>query len=206
MAQTASSPPSFVIAATLAGRLYRVMRIARAMSLSASNAKGVAARAGEKAMGFRPITDFIAEMANTTIHHATKINQHALSVSRASVAAERARQARHYLQRAADRFEGGQRGTEVIARMSREADRHQEALDQDIRELIRTLSVELEEIHQTMRGANIIVTNSRTEASRAGDFRPYLESIADSVESAASDIQGEIGTCQALLEQLKKAS
>ena len=66
--------PSFVMAAILAGHLYRMMDTAKLMLLSASNAKGLASRAGDKALGFRPITDFIAEIANDTILYATKIN------------------------------------------------------------------------------------------------------------------------------------
>ena len=54
---------AFVTAARLAGRLYRVLATAKEISLNASNAKGIAARGGAKTAGFRPITDFICEMA-----------------------------------------------------------------------------------------------------------------------------------------------
>ncbi|WJW75175.1 hypothetical protein QVG61_11875 [Thiohalobacter sp. IOR34] len=205
MAQNNHQRPAFVIAATLAGHLYRVMHIAKLMSLSASNAKGVAARAGEKAMGFRPITDFIAEMANDTIHHATRINQHALSVSRTSVASQRSHIAKGHLEQTRRKLEG-QRRKAYLDELIGAAEAKHDALEEDIRETIHILSLELEEIRQGMRGANIIVTNSRTEAARAGEFRPYLESIASSVEEAANDIQKEIGACRSLIEQLKHAS
>ena len=196
---------AFVTAAILSGRLYRVTRIAKQMSLSASNAKGVAARAGEKALGFRPITDFIAEMASDTIQHAGSINRHALAVSRISVALHRSRMARKYLQQALDRIEDP-RQKDCVRGIVGQADARRASLEAEIRETTRLLAQELDEIRQTMRGANIIVTNSRTEASRAGEFRPYLESIADSVEHAATDIQKEIGACRQLIEQLMQAA
>ncbi len=202
---SAHQPPAFVTAATLAGHLFRVMHIARLMSISASNAKGVAARAGEKAMGFRPITDFITEMANDTIHHATSINHHALTVSRLSVAARRTRMAEAYLDRALAGLESPHQ-KDLLQRVIQDAEERHAALERQIHETIGVLDQELDEIRQSMRGANIIVTNSRTEAARAGEFRPYLESIADSVEEAANDIQKEVGICRELIEQLAEAA
>ena len=201
MAKTDQQPPAFVVAATLAGHLYRMMRTARLMSLSASNAKGVAARAGDKALGFRPITDFIAEMANDTIHHATKINQLALTVSRTSVASVRTLDGVRRLEQArAQLAESGQ--AEEIGHLIDASNKRLQEMTTQVDEIMSQLGLELDEIHQRVRGSTIVVSTSRTEAARAGEFQHYLNSIADSVELAARDLQTEITQCRKLLQQL----
>ena len=193
--------PSFVISAMLAGHLYRMMHTAKAMLLSTSNAKGVAARAGDKALGFRPITDFIAEMANDTIHHATKINQLALTVSRTSVASVRTQDGvRRFEQAQAQLAESGQ--ADEIDHLIDASNKKLQEMTTQVDEIMSQLGLELDEIHQRVRGSTIVVSTSRTEAARAGEFQHYLNSIADSVELAARDLQTEITQCRKLLQQL----
>ena len=59
--------PSFLIAALLAGRLHRVLIIAKRLAINSSNAKGISIRGGDKTVGFKPISDFIGDMAKETI-------------------------------------------------------------------------------------------------------------------------------------------
>ena len=201
MARQEQHPPAFVIAAMLAGHLFRMMRTAKLMSLSASNAKGVAARAGDKALGFRPITDFIAEMANDTIHYATKINHLALTVSRTAVNDLRTLDGARRFAEARDQIaDTGQAA--FIDHLIHRADVERAAMRAETAEIMIQLNAQLDEIHQRVRGSTIIVSNSRTEASRAGEFQKYLDSIANSVEVSARDIQLEISKCRKLIESL----
>jgi len=201
VARQEQHPPAFVIAAMLAGHLFRMMRTAKLMSLSASNAKGVAARAGDKALGFRPITDFIAEMANDTIHYATKINHLALTVSRTAVNDLRTLDGARRFAEARDQIaDTGQAA--FIDHLIHRADVERTAMRAETAEIMIQLNAQLDEIHQRVRGSTIIVSNSRTEASRAGEFQKYLDSIANSVELAARDIQLEISKCRKLIESL----
>lgn len=85
-----STYPSFLIAALLAGRLYRVFTIAKTMSISSSNAKAISIRGGTKTVGFKPITEFISEMAKDTISISNKINDTALEFSKIAVNENRA--------------------------------------------------------------------------------------------------------------------
>jgi ODP family beta lactamase len=55
-----------------------VMNVAKDISLAAANAKAIAFRAGEKAKGFQPITDFINELTKDAIQVVVIINQKAL--------------------------------------------------------------------------------------------------------------------------------
>ena len=52
-----------IIAASVTAELSKVKTIAKEMSITVMNAKAISHRAGEAALGFRPITDFIDEMA-----------------------------------------------------------------------------------------------------------------------------------------------
>ncbi len=194
-------PPSFVIAATLAGHLYRMTLTAKLMLISASNAKGVAARIGGKALGFRPITDFIVEMANNTIAYANKINQLALSVSRISVVSMRTADGQQRFSKAQKLLSDATQTTFIdqLIQTSRDA---QHDMDLEINSIIAMLELQLDEVSQCVRGSTIVISNSRTEASRAGEFRPYLDSIADNVELATDELRREIVECRLLIDKL----
>lgn len=202
MATQDTQLPSFVMAATLAGHLYRMMLTAKLMLLSASNAKGVAARAGDKALGFRPITDFIAEMANDTILFATKINELALTVSRTSVSSMRAQDGARRFAEAKELLAGTPREEAVIPMIEASVQERDRMLV-EIKEIMSRLSLQLDEIDQRVRGSTIVVSTSRTEASRAGEFEQYLNSIASSVEDAAKDLRAEITDCRKLIFELE---
>jgi len=194
-------PPAFVTAAMLAGHLYSMMETAKLMLLSACNAKSVAARAGDKALGFRPITDFIADMANDTIHYATKINQLALVVSSASVTSMRANDgARRFLE-VKEQLSNEQQ-IHIIDRLITKSDDVQIVVQQQTKDTMSQLCLQLDEIHQRVRSSIVIVSTSRSEASRAGEFQQYLNSIADNVELAVSELQREITECRKLIELL----
>ncbi|MFC1749949.1 hypothetical protein ACFL2V_14205 [Pseudomonadota bacterium] len=196
--------PSFVLSAMLAGHLYRMMSTAKLMLLSASNAKGVAARAGDKATGFRPITDYIAEMAHDTIRYATTINQLALTLSRTSVSSMRAHDGATRFEKARAQLEESDQ-YEFIDTLITESVRAQQKMTSENKEIIAQLSLQLEEINQRARGSTIVVSTSRTEASRSGDFQKYLNSIADSVEQSARTLNAEISECRKLLYELENA-
>lgn len=203
MAKQKVERPSFVISAMLAGHLHRMMSTAKLMLLSASNAKGVAARAGDKATGFRPITDYIAEMAHDTIRYATSINQLALTISRTSISSMRAQDGASRFKKAREQLESGNH-QEFIDNLINKSLENQETMSAENKELMRQLVLQLEEINQRARGSTIVVSTSRTEASRAGEFQKYLNSIADSVEEAASTLNAEISECRKLIYELER--
>lgn len=194
----------FVISARVAGRLHGVLAAANDITLSASNAKGIAARGGDKTMGFRPITDFVNEMANDTIALVSRINHVALDISITSVNKLRTEDARRRFSLVADSNEtdrSGERLAAILADLDRrilEFTRHQ-------RERISQLSELFGEIEQRTRAAKIIATSSRSEASRAGEFQPYLESIADNVEQASDTIRRDITACRQHLSTLAES-
>ena len=201
MVKQTPQPPAFVITASLAGHLYRMTCTAKLMLLSASNAKGVAARAGDKALGFRPITNFIAEMANSTITYSSRINHLSLEASRASIASMRAADGERRFRAAQNQLSSVQQ-RDSITPMVEQSRVTQEEMAAKTEEIIDVLNMQLDEICRGVRGSTMVVSNSRTEATRAGEFQPYLDSIADNMEHAADELKNEIAACRELIAQL----
>jgi len=195
--------PSFVLAALLAGRLYRMLETARSMSISSSNAKGISIRGGEKTAGFKPITDFISEMAKDTIAISSRINATALLFSITAVNEQRALSALDNFSRVTERLEN-QAAIESIYTLMAPLNEKIDMMRDEQRGYCRFLASMFEDIAQRIRAAKIIVTNSRTEASRAGEYQTNLFSIADDLEFCSESITKEIKICKSYLDDLTK--
>ncbi|NIP73193.1 MAG: chemotaxis protein [Gammaproteobacteria bacterium] len=188
----------FVSAASVAGRLALVMELARQVSLGAKNAKVVAARAGEGARGFQPITDFINELAAGTIDLARAINDGALALSRAAVEETRARGARDRFAQVRERAASAAHAASLEAPLA-ESRRQVQALRQRFQEHYKRLGALLDEIDRSMRAGKVIATSARVEASVGAEFRGNLEKIASDLEQAAQTIQEQIRGCRSIL-------
>lgn len=199
--QVEQSP--FVLAAILAGRLYRMLETARSMNISSSNAKGISIRGGDKTAGFKPITDFISEMVKDTIDISSKINNTALLFSITAVNEKRTVAALNSFNRAKSRTEDPARAASMQNRLSPLQDKIQRYREHQCR-YCKDLEVLFDDVTQRIRAARIIVTNSRTEASRAGEYQANLFSIADDLEYCSQRIADEIKICKQHLEQLTK--
>jgi hypothetical protein len=193
----AQERPFFVSAATVAGNLISVMDIANEISLAAKNANAIAERAGEKANGFRPITDYINEMGNETISLVNKINTEALKVSRIAVDELRAQDAYQRLASAKDY--AGEDAPEsiqiLIDKAAEELSTHKLALEKEKNKLIELLI----EIKTQMRAAAVVSTCSRVEATQAEEHETSLEVVAENVETATRKIAAIVKECDALL-------
>lgn len=193
----------FVLAAILAGRLYRMLETARSMNISSSNAKGISIRGGDKTAGFKPITDFISEMVKDTIDISSKINSTALSFSITAVNEKRAVSALNSFKRAKSRTEDQARAASLQNRLSPLQEKIQAYREQQCN-YCKNLEMLFDDVTQRIRAARIIVTNSRTEASRAGEYQANLFSIADDLEYCSQRIADEIKICKQHLEELTK--
>jgi hypothetical protein len=199
--QVEQSP--FVLAAILAGRLYRMLETARSMNISSSNAKGISIRGGDKTAGFKPITDFISEMVKDTIDISSRINNTALHFSITAVNEKRAVAALNSFIRAKSRTEDPARAASMQNRLSPLQDKIQAYREQQCN-YCKNLEMLFDDVTQRIRAARIIVTNSRTEASRAGEYQANLFSIADDLEYCSQRIADEIKICKQHLEELTK--
>jgi len=192
----------FVAVASIAAELSAVMDVAKEISLAAANAKAIAFRAGEKAKGFQPITDFINELAKETIELVNNINEHALQLYRLTVK-------EHRMSEACRRFE------QVAASSVHApyADSLNHALQQarlrraDCRRQfvahVAELLTQLADVMHPARAARVIAANSRIEASQAGEYLQSLQAVAESVDHAAQIIHDKVHKCRSALSVIK---
>lgn len=194
----------FVIAALIAAKLDQASKVAGQLSLTASNARAVALRAGEGAAGFRPLTEFIDKLANVTVKSSLKINKLAAELSR--TAANRFR-----TDNAICRFEEIYRRAEnsiYINSLDYGYDRTKKAqsyLNSCYQQQLNNLAMELDTLRDELRTAVILATLSRVEASQAGVlYEDALNNVANNVESAALLIKEHIQNSQKLVSALQQ--
>lgn len=177
-----------IIAASVTAELSKVKKIAKEMSIAVMNAKAISHRAGEAAVGFRPITDFIDEMAQDVMQLVIKISKEAFHLSQMAV--ERA-----HIIHTNEQYSRVQKNakdapyidslTPAIKNIQEEYLGYQETLNKHI----IALTLLLEEIQSSTKGSQVLSTTSRVEASSAGVFRPSLEVVATNLEEATDKIR-----------------
>ncbi|VAW71022.1 hypothetical protein MNBD_GAMMA10-2018 [hydrothermal vent metagenome] len=178
-----------------------MLQITKVMYISSSNAKCISIRGGDKTAGFKPITEFISEMAQDTISISSKINEIALKFSVTSVNEKRARFALLNFNKVVQRLENRSKAkslTQIINTLLTDINR----LEKNQFDDCKHLSNLFDDISQRIRAARVIVTNSRTEASRAGEYQTNLFAIANDLDNCSNSIAREIKLCKICLNEL----
>jgi hypothetical protein len=194
----------FVLAAVIAAELDKASKVAKGLSITASNARAVALRAGTSASGFRPLTDFIDRLASVTANSSKKINSIAANLSKTAASKFRA-------DYAIARFDNVYlKSNESIYidtlnfGYKRTKDKQKELLHNYHKQLLK-LTMELDTLRDELRTAVILATLSRVEASQASViYRESLINVAENVESAASEIKIYINKSQQLVKNLQQ--
>lgn len=194
----------FVSAAEIAAKLDRATNIAQQLSLTASNARAVALRAGERAAGFRPLTDFIDRLAEITISSSEKINRLAARLSQTSADKVRSDQVIKHFSAVFEKAIDSPFIDSLDAVYKRSKEKQQK-LDHSYKRQIDQLSDELAMLSNELRNAVILATLSRVEASQAGtQYQDALINVADNVEGAASRIKDHINYSKQMVSTLKE--
>ena len=188
----------FVAVASIAAELSAVMEVAKEISLAAANAKAIAFRAGEKAKGFQPITDFINELAKETIALINTINEHALSLYQLTVDEYRMTDAYNkfeivVIQAKGAAYESSLDESLVNARIN------MVECKREFKSNVTQLLDQLGEVMHPARAARVIAANSRIEASQAGEYLQSLQAVAESVDNAAQVIHDNVQRCRSAL-------
>lgn len=180
-----------------------MLDVTKVMYISSSNAKCISIRGGDKTAGFKPITEFISEMARDTIAISSKINEVALKFSITAVNERRANIALLNFNKVIDKLDSSSKANSLKGVI--------ESLNIDIAALRKSQSADckflsslFDDITLRIRAAKVIVTNSRTEASRAGEYKTNLFAIANDLEGCSDAIALEIKRCKNYLEDLTK--
>ena len=188
----------FVAVASIAAELSAVMQVAKEISLAAANAKAIAFRAGEKARGFQPITDFINELAKETIEKVNTINEHALLLYQLTVNEHRMTEAFRKFEEVAVMVQGApyEDSLKHPAELARQ--RMLDCRKQFKMHVVQLLD-QLQEVMHPARAARVIAANSRIEASQAGEYLQSLQAVAESVDNAAQVIHDNVQRCRSAL-------
>ncbi len=196
-----ASARQFLAVASVQAELFAVKQISKRISLSAKNAKAIAARAGSQAMGFHPITDFIDDVAINITQLVEKINAEALKLSSFAIAnrnrsktIEEMKASARNMVKYAD-HNGMKKRIEELEKKKRQFMVDYKRKNGDLLEL-------LAEIRNQLQAAEMICTTSRTEATRAGDFQSNLEVVADEVSLAVNNIKETLQSSKYHLSQL----
>lgn len=181
----------FVTAAVVAAHIHTATRHAQEMALVAKNARAIAMRAGDLAMGFRPITNFIEEIARQTTQSAATVNQLSLGIARIAVTRARLEGFHRSLSRA--RFLCEQRALpSCLEKQFVDTASALSALQKDSEAKLVQLQQQLDDAVKEIRAANVIATAARVEASRAGGSKAQLEQVAENIEQAANAIRSDL--------------
>jgi len=188
----------FVAVASITSELSAVMVVAKEISLAAANAKAIAFRAGDKAKGFQPITDFINELAKETIELVTGINVYALSLYRLTVNEYRRTVAYNKFELAVKMADGAAYAGSMQQPLDN-AKLSMQLCQRQFKRDVKQLLDQLEAVMHHARAARVIAANSRIEASQAGEYLQSLQAVAESVDKAAHTIHDNVQRCRIAL-------
>lgn len=177
-----------ITAATVTAELSKVKKIAKEMSIAVMNAKAISHRAGEAALGFRPITDFIDEMAQDVMQLVIKISKEAFHLSQMAVERTHIVNTEKQYNRVLNNAKEAQHIDSLkpaVHRIHQDYLNYQETLQKNI----IGLTLLLDDIQSSTKGSQVLSTTSRVEASSAGGFRASLEVVAGNLEVATDKIR-----------------
>lgn len=183
----------------IAAELSEVMKIAKEISIGAKNAKAIAARAGDKARGFQPITNFIDDMARHTLTMVRQIDEEALNISRICSQEIRINDAKRRMHEVVDRVEHPSALKSFLGVVD-DVDTQLVSLRSQFNKRLNLLAELLDSINSDMRAATAISSSCRVEASRAEEFREGLGVVADNLEQAVEVIKKHVKECSSRLQ------
>ena len=195
---TNQTKSQFIAVASITSELSAVMVVAKEISLAAANAKAIAFRAGDKAKGFQPITDFINELAKETIELVTNINIYALVLYRLTVDEFQKTAAYNKLELSA-KMAGDAAYAKTMQEPLAQAKLSMQDCQRQFKRDVSQLLGQLEAVMHHARAARVIAANSRIEASQAGEYLQSLQAVAESVDKAAHTIHDNVQRCRIAL-------
>ena len=192
-----------LLAVSVAADLAAVKEQGEAISFEAMNAKVLVVRAGAMALGFKPITDFMVELADNTINLVRDIEIEALAVSHHSVSrlrtANAVRMANKAVALAVDskaRYQAEIKGfaTKMVGADTRMVDN---VLEHTLK-LIRLLK----EIAELMMAANAVAASARVEAAALdAHYSRSFASVSDKLDECSTVVRNKVNSNLALLEK-----
>jgi len=199
---TKNNEDKLVALASIAAELHTVMNVAYGVSLAAKNAKVISAQAGEKGLGFQPITDFIDEISQLAINGVSTINDNALKLSKISVHEQRSYDAYQRFQSVIKKNKDAAYIGSLAPSMVR-IENHMIDSFKDFKNSMKDLFVLLEDMDKHMLSARAIASVSRVVTSDTQEFRSKLDVVANDLDDAAIFIKEKVSDSYEHLDHVK---
>ncbi len=196
-----STESILITAATVTAELSKVRSIAKEMSIAVMNAKAISHRAGEAALGFRPITDFIDEMAQEVMQLVIKISREAFQLSQMAIERTHLMNTETQYTKVLKQAENARYVDSLRPAVKRI---HQQYVDYQsvLQKNIIRLDMLLDDIQSSTKGSQVLSTTSRVEASRAQGFSASLEVVAENLEQATDKIRAHVKSSRNKLDNV----
>ena len=181
-----------VVAVNVAAALAKVSELADSVSMEAMNAKVLVSRSGRKALGFQPITDFMAEMSQKVMMLVSEVNSGVVIVSNLSTQNARHIRFMKQLTKALNLTAGAIYQADIIEQEEAAKQTHKQ-LEYSLDEATRLLISNLDEILVNMQAAFIMSSTARIEtAALTLANQDSFYSVSDKLEKAAQDIRIDV--------------
>lgn len=180
-----------VAIASIAAELSSVMAVAWGVSLAAKNAKVISAQAGDKGLGFQPITNFIDEISQQAMKGVNEINSEALRLTRIAVNEQRSVDAyRRFASVKKKDFEA--KHIHSMSPAMQRVEQNMLTSTQLFKKSLAHLTLLLESLDEHMLSARAIASVSRIVTSNAQEYRDKLKLVADDLDKAAIFIKDKL--------------
>jgi len=193
-------PEAFVVLAKISRELYLATKTAQEVSLIAKNARALTVRAGDKVLGFKAITNFIDDLATTTIQLATTINRQALEVATLAAMLQRKlyglEQFNQILKDEKSVYRESCRGPRQTLLLDVENNQREQKMK--LNRLVSNLS----DIQQEIRSAGIIALNAKVESAKSPEYQASLDVIADDILHSTNQIKERIDRSQSIIKTI----
>lgn len=180
-----------VALASIAAVLHSVKNVAWSVSLAAKNAMVISAQAGDKGLGFQPITEFIDEISQLAMQGVNEISDAALQLSKVSVEDQRNFEAYRRFVEVKEKSKDARYVVSLNMAMKRVENSMLESVA-SYKKSLRNLITLLEAMDENMLAARSIASVSRIVASDAEEYRAKLEVVANNLDEAAIYIKERV--------------
>lgn len=192
-----------LLAVSVAADLADVKKQGEAISFEAMNAKVLVVRAGAMALGFKPITDFMVELADNTIDLVQDIEYEALAVSHHSVsrlrtadAVKMAAKAEALAAESKARYQA-----EIKAFASKTVGSDNRMVENVLEHALKLIRL-LHEIAELMMAANAVAASARVEAAALdAHYSRSFASVSDKLDECSTIVRKKVNSNLALLEK-----
>ncbi len=191
---------AFVALAKISRELYLATSKAQEVSLIAKNARALAVRAGDKVLGFKAITDFIDDLATSTIQLAREISDQALTISHFAADLQRREYGLMQFEVVLNHPEA--KHADSIISIKEELEREVIAATKEQRRNLNRLISNLNDIQQEIRSAGIIALNAKVESAKSPEYQASLDVIADDILHSTNQIKERLDRSQSIIKNI----